>query len=42
MGFKLAIKGLTLALYYRGTEDDSEGVETCRPNMKYYVTKTCV
>jgi len=30
---------LTLDLYFRGPEDDSERVETCRPKIAFYVIK---
>ena len=34
---------VTLALYFRGHEDDSERVETCRPKIAFYVIKlVCV
>ena len=33
---------LTLYLYFRGPEDESEGVETCRLKITFYVIKTVV
>jgi len=30
---------LTLDLYFRGSEDDSESVETCRPIIAFYEIK---
>ena len=33
---------LTLDLLFRGPEDDSERVETCRPKISFYVTKLFV
>jgi hypothetical protein len=30
---------LTLDLYFRGPEDDSKRVETCRPKIAFYVIK---
>jgi len=30
---------LTLDLYFKGPEDDSERVETCRPKIEFYVIR---
>jgi hypothetical protein len=29
-------------MLYEGPEDDSEGVETCRPKITFYAIKTAV
>ena len=30
---------LTLYLYFRGPEDNSERIETCRPKITFYIIK---